>query len=293
MIIKYNGNEFGNFKILGDEYLLGVFVLNDEMKINNESLGQYIRSTEKANHKEWIDGSFKEFPYSSLVKPFSKICSTIKTLLSKQFSKNIVVSIDGASSIYQKRLGKQLMPPEDFGDKPSPVKRATHPKAGIPGINKIKPVAFISNGFKGDCLSYSFEVMLSCKQIFETQLNVKTANKIYSFNEWEDFGFEVPCIFSEFDMPEYFVNNKMFPFAFKKEVNDDFLKKIAKRDSQKNNIFLITGIKSNKENISGFKISNETNGDIKFRINLLVKPIDLSYSIVFDYSIKSGGIGNE
>ena len=68
MIITYDVDKFGKFNIMNDEYLLGIFVLNDDLVIENEYLGKYIRLTEKANHKEWLDGNFQDFTYYSKKK---------------------------------------------------------------------------------------------------------------------------------------------------------------------------------------------------------------------------------
>ena len=293
MIIKYNVNEFGKFNIKNDEYLIGIFVLNDDLNVNNELLGKYIRLTEKANHKEWVDGVFKEFPHYSYKKPFYRICQSIKTILNKEFSSNNIVNIDGAHSVYQKKLGKKLMPPEDYGDKPQPPKRSNPPESKITGPSKVKQIASFFNGFQDEFLSYTFEVLLKPKQHFECEINVKTANKVYSFNEWEEFGFKFPCVFKQYEIDEYSVDNNYFPLGLKKEINSDFLRIMSKRDANKKDIFLFTGIKTDKNNICGFKVSNETDNIIKFRINLLVEPIDLSCSIVFDSKIESGGIKNE
>ena len=169
-------------------------------------LGKYIRLTEKANHKEWLDGNFVDFPYFSKNKPFTKICNSIKRKLSEQFASNNIINVDGAHSVYQKKLGKKLMPPEDYGDKPQPPKRTNPPGPKIPGVSKVKQIASFFNGFQNEFLSYSFEVLLKPQQHFECELNVKTANKIYSFNEWEEFGFEFPCVFRQYEMDEYSVD---------------------------------------------------------------------------------------
>lgn len=293
MIITYDVDKFGKFNIMNDEYLLGIFVLNDDLIISDEYLGKYIRLTEKANHKEWVDGNFVDFPYFSKNKPFTKICNSIKRKLSEQFSSNNIINIDGAHSVYQKKLGKKLMPPEDYGDRPQPPKRTNPPGPKIPGPSKVKQIASFFNGFKDELLSYSFEVLLKPQQHFECELNVKTANKIYSFNEWEELGFEFPCVFRQYEMDEYSVDKNYFPLGLKKDINSDFLRIMGKRDANKKDIFLFTGIKTDKNNICGFKVSNETNNEIKFRINLLVEPKDLSCSIMFDSKIKAGGIKNE
>lgn len=293
MIITYDVDKFGKFNIMNDEYLLGIFVLNDDLVIENEYLGKYIRLTEKANHKEWLDGNFQDFTYYSKNKPFTKICNSIKRKLSEQFLVNNVINLEGANSLYQKKLGKKLMPPEDYGDKPQPQKRAFPPGPKIPGVTKTKQITLYFNGFKEEYLSYSFEVLLKPQEHFECELNVKTANKVYSFNEWEKFGFNLPCIFKQYEMDEYCVDKNYFPLSVKKIVNRDFLRLMGKKDSFGKDIFLFTGIKTDKNTISGFKVSNETIKDIKFRMNLLIEPIDFSCSIEFDSKIKPGGIRDE
>ena len=279
--------------IMNDEFLLGIFVLNDDLIISDEYLGKYIRLTEKANHKEWVDGNFVDFPYFSKNKPFTKICNSIKRKLSEQFSSNNIINIDGEHSVYQKKLGKKLMPPEDYGDRPQPPNRTNPPGPKITGPSKVKQIASFFNGFKDEYLSYSFEVLLKPQQHFECELNVKTANKVYSFNEWEKFGFNLPCIFKQYEMDEYCVDKNYFPLSLKKIVNWDFLRLMCKKDSFGKDIFLFNGIKTDKNTISGFKVSNETIKDIKFRMNLLIEPIDFSCSIEFDSKIKPGGIRDE
>lgn len=294
MIITYDVDKFGKFNMGEDDYLLGVFVLNDDLSINNESLGSYMRLTEKANHKEWIDGIFPNYPYFSKQKPFLKICNSVKRKLSEEFNSNNTVNLEGAHSIFQKKLGKKLLPPEDYGQAPQPTPRTVKPE-GVkpPGPSKNKQIYSYFNGFKEGFLSYTFEVLLKPNELFSCELNIKTSNKIYSFDEWENFGFTLPCMFKYFGMDEYSIDKNSFPLNVKRRVDNDFLKTLCKSDSRKNPIFKITGIKTQNNNISGFKLSNELNKDIKFRMNLFVKPLDLTYSVLFNSHIKQGGIEDE
>lgn len=293
MIINYDIDKICKYHSLNDECFVGIFVLNDDLQVKNEFLGRYIRLTEKANHKEWIDGNFQEFPFFSNFKPFTKICYNIKRILKEEFSHNIISNIDNDNSIYQKKLGEKLMPPEDYGTKPSPKNRNSTATLKNVSLSKEKKYSVFFNGFEGEYLSYSFEIFLKTNENFKSELYIKTNNKNYSFNEWEELGFAFPCLIKQISIDEYYINKNRFPLNFKKDVDNNFYNSIIKKDQNENNLFLLTCIKTKKNTFFGFKVLNESSEDIRLRINILLEPVDLTYSIDFDTNISIGGIQDE
>lgn len=290
MIVTYDVDKFGKYNILDDQYLIGIFVLNDDLMIGDEKLGSYIRLTEKANHKEWIDGVFDAFPYFSSHKPFSKICNSIKRTLSEEFSNNVFTKIDGAHSIFQKKLGKMLMPPEDYGTEPTPKKSSNSAQTKMSPINSKKKISIQFEGFRNEFLLYSLEFSLNKNENLEFLIKIQTINKTISFDEWEKLGFDFPCSIYSIEFVEYLIDNNSFPLAIKKNVDDDFYKIMCKRNINNIPIFSFTGIFSKEDILKGLKVHNDYDKIIRLKFNILVEPIDLTYNVAFDSSFQIGGI---
>jgi len=282
MVVTYDVTKFGTFNFNENEYLIGVFILNDNLTELKETLGNYIRLTEKANHKEWLDANVSESPYFSSRKPFSAICKIIKKQLNEEFQDVNKVIIDGANTIWQKELGKLLMPPEDFGKKASIQKKDENPQSRLRGVTKKKNIKCYCNGFINGNISYSFEVYLPSKSQFSSTIEVKTNAKDFSINDWESFGFEMPCELTLFTFNEMVANEKHYSMLLSSKIDESFAKIKGKKEPNGNIIYAMKGLFSIKSrSCIGYIIDNPSENDLKFKVSLLVKPKNLTYSIGF------------
>ncbi len=139
-------------------YLIGVFVLHSEQRFKNSfgfpddenSLEDYVRSTENADHMKWEDVSY----YGQALKV---IQNTQKGVV-KKVLKSCKTSIPTVAEIQDKKLssdlGQFLLPPVGFG---------TDPRQKASGTNKnsanVKPSSSRGPQFKVEGVSYSSQGM--------------------------------------------------------------------------------------------------------------------------------------
>jgi len=102
-----------------DNYIIGVFVLNSENEVTGipekYSLEEYVRKGEMADHTSWNDFSFN----NNNQRIVSKIQGHVRGKISKEFTEYDESQIQKKSSEFGKVFGDLLLPPENFGKKPS------------------------------------------------------------------------------------------------------------------------------------------------------------------------------
>lgn len=102
-----------------DEFIFGIFVLNSKNELAGTgitySLEEYVRKSEMADHTSWGDFSI------GTLNP--RIVSKIQTHVNNKISKEFFVEDESNTSKLNSGLGKMfgdlLLPPENFGKKPS------------------------------------------------------------------------------------------------------------------------------------------------------------------------------
>ncbi|NFG28702.1 hypothetical protein FDB30_01290 [Clostridium botulinum] len=102
-----------------DNYVFGVFVLNSKNELTNNSekysLEEYVRKGEMADHTSWNDFSFN----NNNPRIISKIQGHVRDKISKEFTEYDESQIQKKSSGLGKVFGDLLLPPQNFGKKPS------------------------------------------------------------------------------------------------------------------------------------------------------------------------------
>lgn len=102
-----------------EEFIMAIFVLNSTNKLvgtNEEyTLEEYVRKSEMADHTSWGDFSIGNFN----PRIVSKIQGQINSKISKEFSAEEEDNISKLNSGLGKMFGDLLLPPENFGNKPS------------------------------------------------------------------------------------------------------------------------------------------------------------------------------
>lgn len=102
-----------------DNYIIGVFVLNskNELITTSErcSLEEYVRKGEMADHTSWNDFSFK----NNNPRIISKIQGHVRNKISREYTEYGDLQIKKKNSGLSKIFGDLLLPPENFGKKPS------------------------------------------------------------------------------------------------------------------------------------------------------------------------------
>lgn len=151
-----------------DEFIMAIFVLNsDNTLVGNDPnyrLEEYIRKSEMADHTSWSDFSIGNFN----PRIVSKVQSQVNSKISKEFLLEEEETTGKLNSGLGKMFGDLLLPPENFGKKPSPSVGYS-PKTGTDLI-KHKNVLF---GYDSAAISYYSGGMT-------VKLIIKAKKKIYS-----------------------------------------------------------------------------------------------------------------
>lgn len=102
-----------------DEFIFAIFVLNSANKLTNTngvySLEEYVRKSEMADHTSWGDFSMG----NNNPRIVSKVQAQVNSKISKEFSVEEEDTTSRLNSGLGKMFGDLLLPPENFGKKPS------------------------------------------------------------------------------------------------------------------------------------------------------------------------------
>lgn len=102
-----------------DEFIFAIFVLNSANKLTNTngvySLEEYVRKSEMADHTSWGDFSMG----NNNPRIISKVQAQVNSKISKEFSVEEEDTTSRLNSGLGKMFGDLLLPPENFGKKPS------------------------------------------------------------------------------------------------------------------------------------------------------------------------------
>lgn len=172
-----------------DEFIFGIFVLNSNNKLagnnGNYSLEEYIRKSEMADHTSWGDFSMGNFN----PRIVSKVQGQVNSKISKEFSVEEEENTSKLNSGLGKMFGELLLPPENFGKKPSSG-NGKIPKGGQ-RLEKHKNVLFGYDASKTKYSSSSMTVKLILKSrgaIKSTgvKLAIDSENGAISSKDWEN-----------------------------------------------------------------------------------------------------------
>ena len=288
MVLSYNSNEFNTILTGKEEYLIGFFVLNDLCKLENEYLGEYFRNTEQASHYNWANMNFENFPLFSSKKPYTKIIKFVDKEFDKVFGMTNELIEDTSSMILQKKLGKLLLPPEDFNNGVS-VDKKSNGKGSKKKVAK-QNIKFI--GFDNNELMFGLSLNMKPGDLVRFYASIY-ANGKYSFDEWNNMGFNLPVEFDYFS-----IKSLSFGKVQKNDLNyvmyfNNMVAKSISYNGEK--VFMYSPIKDSAGNCCGVSIKNSREEDVSFRFLIAIKPIDLAYSIVIDTDWKQskGGVISE
>ncbi len=284
MAINYQNKEFGqSFSIGESEYLIGVFVLNDDVTVGEaENLGAYMRKSEEANHKEWRDIKNNKFPVLSKRKPFKHICGCIASKLMEKFGKSHPVSIEGASTPLQKKLGKKLLPPSGFGNDPEPP--TGHGGSGSPASKKSKVKIEFSGAEADGSLNYEVQLTLKPSETARVGLEIRAGGKRYSFDKWEKTNFRIPCELKRIDIKNVKVDGHIKDELQNLAFNDDFPKRQAKKLGDEE-LYKVRGFVASSEKPFGLGIQNCTSGKMTATVALKLSVNDNKFTIGFNANV--------
>ncbi len=171
-----------------EEYIIAIFVLNSENDLVDTSpvlsLEEYIRKSEMADHTSWNDYSVNK----TNPRIVNKIQNSVVRKISKEFSVNDEDNTSKLNSGLGKLFGDLLLPPENFGKKPSPI---TKNIKNIKQVEKHNDVSLMFdpslNKYSSAGLRLTFDIK-SKNKISKTGLvlSIESETGNITFNEWEN-----------------------------------------------------------------------------------------------------------
>ncbi len=178
-----------------DEFILAIFVLNSENKLTGinqtYSLEEYVRKSEMADHTSWGDFSMS----NKNPRIVSKVQTQVINKISREFSAEEDDTTSKLNSGLCKMFGDLLLPPENFGKRPS---GGTIGVKGDRHVETHKKVVFEYEPSKTRYSSNEMIVRLiikSRKKIAATGLKLEIESETGSIKprDWEDnMGFPMP-----------------------------------------------------------------------------------------------------
>lgn len=253
-----------------DEFIIGIFVLNSENKVlttQEISLEEYVRQGEKADHTSWNDWSIEGKNH----KIISKIKSHVRANISKSYNEVSDSENERKNNGLGKLFGDILLPPRNFGNRPSVGEGRSG--GSISTSNGIKLKIDNENiQYHNDGIKLPFVVMSEKKiQEFELNIGVLTENGIISIREWE-------C---DLDQNTSFLLNKVILKNLVIEentINDNLELSCDEKQILKDNLSEVKFVFSDKEVPYGIRIKFYKEVSFKIQGVLDIK--------VFDRSIK-------
>lgn len=236
------------------EFIIGLFVLNSGNHLSGEklSLEEYIRKSEMADHNTWLDYTYKTMN----PRIISRIQKNVINKVSKEFSAKDDVEEARLSSGLGKLYGDLLLPPENFGRKPSGTQIKENDKQKKTTVENYRDIILILDENKVEYNIHGIEIPLLVKTKKEVQLatvniGIEAEAGIISAREWEnELGMNLPFNIDEVAVLciSYYNGENHYPdkFAIRRTLPE-----------RKINNLKITLLKSDKGNYYGFTIMSE------------------------------------
>ncbi len=177
------------------QYLIGIFVLNSDVQIESESLEEYFRLSEKADHMKWDDHSKANFRHISSIKPLNRITRNIRRTLKEYYGPKSVTGETVIPGRLARDLGKLLLPPEHFGRRQGSISNPGPESGGK--IQRDKGYSFkivrVNHMSEGMALEV---IIIFGKAVSDLFIDFKVAMPQGSINaqSWEKQGNDFPVI---------------------------------------------------------------------------------------------------
>lgn len=189
-----------------DEYVLAIFVLNswNVLKENYReetdqpfSLEEYVRKGEKADHAAWMDSNIN----GDNPEIISRIQSGVRKKINAQFKPKEAERISKQNVGLSSALADLLLPPQDFGNIPTPPP-VTPPTP--PGTRKVGPMARFhvvgEPSYSESSIIINYEIVTPGTP-FEIQIKIDTDFKKLDADTWEkpdEMGMAFPISITDF-----------------------------------------------------------------------------------------------
>ncbi len=248
-----------------DSYLLAIFVLNSNNSLGIHSdLEEYVRKMEPNDHMEWVDGTYNNETYRFIRFIKNNVSKALGQFLSKDEQPNTRKVISELGRIYS-----WILPPEDFGKRPSASPRKSKHDMGLTRSHRKMKYGIVSQKLTSESIevTYSFEASTP-KDGFKMELLVSTSDgKNISLEDWNDMGLNIPFYISKAHIFTKKIDgndcSKCFPLMAQKSKFEDKQLGLNLELIKTPNDSLPFALELNFDVESSFKI------DVKLTINIL------------------------
>lgn len=211
MIIDYdvNGIWSQNVSKLENEFIIGFFVPRSEQPLHEEFqnelavLDDYLRKTENADHATWEDVLVNDKKVTIVRRMKSKVIDALRG----EFEEELVNKQTSKASALGRKLGSRLLPPNNFGKRPTPSTRVT----GIGGKKGGRNFSIdIKNVIREteDRLSVNLLLNIAPKKNGTVSVNVNMGSNHYSAQKWSvEMGEDSPYPFKIIKLKTLNVND--------------------------------------------------------------------------------------
>jgi len=289
MIVNYDVESFVDVVSEGDEYIFAIFKLNETAKPSDsgeKALGAYMRESERANHKSWSDPNKENFPQFSASRPFAKIKKRIKGYLNENFKKQEEPEEVSGPSALRRKLGELLLPPEDFGKEPVKKREGGSDGAGGPGKKRKSKVSFV--GYEGRLLKYSVVVTLPKKRGCTIQSKVISGSTQYTLADWEDLRFDDPIEISSVSVVGFSNKDSELSCNHRFECREWGAQRKIFYKNEDSKHFELLRVLTPSSHVQAFRLENKSSNDLKLTLEILIKPLILTYKTSLETLIDGG-----
>jgi len=168
-----------------DEYMFVFYVPSCSLKLKNdpmlgkyagESLGEYLRSCEKSDHMDWTD--------NSTLTVITNIKNQVVNKVNAEIKKEEQPAIAGSMSRLSGRLGKVLLPPINYGKRPSGGGSGSGSGGSGPKTDNLMTEFKPHIRAEGMIIDFSFTFQNTRKSV-DMGIFVETENGVIDASTWE------------------------------------------------------------------------------------------------------------
>lgn len=195
MIVNYKGNEEWLKSVPyteKDGYLIAIFALNSEniLEINSQTLEEYVRKSELADHHSWDDYNTGSGKKSDII---SKIKWHTAKKIARAFEAKTEDTDEKTDSGWGKIMADIILPKEGFGTRST--RRNVNPSRLTYESHKSISIALSDEdtAYYGDTMEFTYYIKSREKtSSFNLNLYIGTEGKAISSPEWEKDGLALP-----------------------------------------------------------------------------------------------------
>lgn len=212
MVVEYvvNDNDWmGGVHAEKDEFIFSFFVpnsdglLHDRYRQKYQTLENYLRDTENADHANWTDIYIDKYQVTMI----KRIKKEISKIMASDFGESLEAISSRRTSSLSRKFGQLFLPKMDFGKSGTAPRKK---KSGASGVrtgrtNAVIDIIRFNRLVEEDIVEVVAKISLPKKSTHRLAINVVTTDKILNSTSWnKTFGdsIQYPFIISEVNVDD-------------------------------------------------------------------------------------------